>query len=498
MAFRPLTVDRRIHARLILTLLVLALVVISLIAGGLYLRSVVVRSVRGAERVRVARILVAEIVREQLDEETGMRGYVAARGTILLEPYYNGRATLPASLGKLRGLLTTMRLNEAFPPLADATQANARWLAEVAFPLLTARRPSTQLEVRGKAFIDRFRRDMATVDGLLARREASSDQRVERAILGIGLFAAAAVAAVVVAAVLFTVQQYRLAIRLERERAESEEQRRRTAEMSAAYEAEKRIADTLQEAFAQRALPDLGGLKLSARYAPASEEARVGGDWYDAVALPEERLLIAIGDVTGHGIDAAVAMNAARQHVISAALIDPDPGRILSRVNAELYDGVSPVITAIVGLVDAPRCRVAYAAAGHPAPVLIEPGRPPRLLGVGSLPLGIARDTIYIAHEVQTEPGAMLVFYTDGVIEYSRDVVRGEADLLDAVRAVAASPETDAARGIYERIFSRHMLADDVAILTVRFVPLTVPAFAGESGAGDQSDVDATKAQRTA
>ena len=229
---------------------------------------------------------------------------------------------------------------------------------------------------------------------------------------GIGLFAAAAVSAVVVAAVLFTVQQYRLAIRLEQERIESEEQRRRTAEMGAAYEAEKRIADTLQEAFAQRELPKLGGLSLSATYAPASEEARVGGDWYDAVALPEERLLIAIGDVTGHGIDAAVAMNSARQHVISAALIDPDPGRILSRVNAELYDGVSPVITAIVGLVDARRCRVAYAAAGHPAPVLIEPGRPPRLLGVGSLPLGIARDTVYSAHEVQTEPGAMLVFYT--------------------------------------------------------------------------------------
>ena len=63
MAFRPLTADRRIHARLVLTLLFLALVVVSLIAGGLYLRTIVVRSVRGAERVRVARILVAEIVR---------------------------------------------------------------------------------------------------------------------------------------------------------------------------------------------------------------------------------------------------------------------------------------------------------------------------------------------------------------------------------------------------------------------------------------------------
>ena len=249
MAFRALSVDRRIHARLVLTLVVLALVVVSLIAGGLYLRTVVVRSVRGAERVRVARILVAEIIREQLDEETGMRGYVAARGTILLEPYYSGRATLPASLSKLRGLLAAMRLNDAFPPLADATQANARWLAEVAFPLLAARRANTALEVRGKSFIDRFRTDMAMVDGLLARREARSDERVERAILGIGLFAAGAVAAVVVAAALFTTQQYRLAIRLEQKRIETEEQRRRTAEIGAAYEAEKRIADTLQKAF---------------------------------------------------------------------------------------------------------------------------------------------------------------------------------------------------------------------------------------------------------
>src|SRR5581483_8386217 len=141
-------------------------------------------------------------------------------------------------------------------------------------------------------------------------------------------------------------------------------------------------------------------------------------------------------------------------------------------------------------------CRVSYAAAGHPAPVLVEPGSRPRLLDVGSLPLGIAGDTVYRAHEVETVPGAMLVFYTDGAIEYSRDVVRGEADLLDAIAAVARDPQADAARAIYDRIFKHHRVADDVAILTVRFAP--APAAISGRPAGKVYDSDATGFERTA
>ena len=92
-----------------------------------------------------------------------------------------------------------------------------------------------------------------------------------------------------------------------------------------------------------------------------------------------------------------------------------------------------------------------------------------------------------------------MLVYTDGVIEYSRDVLRGEANLLDAVRGASAMPEADAALGIYERIFRRHALADDVAILTVRFVPITVPTLAaGPPEARNQRDFDATEAERTA
>lgn len=496
MASGPLRpVDRRIHSRLLLTLAFLTLIVASLVIGGVYLRSIVIHSVRSAERVRAARIVVADIMREQLDEETGMRGYVAAHGRILLEPYYGGRATLPVSMNRLRRLLTAMQLNEAFPLLADATQINQRWLAEVAFPLLTERRARPSLEVHGKTLIDAFRRDMASLDQMLARLESRNDVRVESAILGIGIFAFAAVTAVVLAAAIFTVQQYRLALRLERERVETEAHRRRNAEIAAAYDAEKRIADTLQEGFAQRALPVLDGVELHARYVPASEQARVGGDWYDAVALPADRVLVTMGDVTGHGIDAAVAMNAARHRVISAALIDADPGSVLSHVNAELCDQLSPVITAIVAVVDARSCHVSYATAGHPAPVLMEPGRAPRLLDVGSLPLGISPDTAYRARQIQTVSGALLVFYTDGLIEHSHDVLRGEADLLEAVRAAARQANADTAFTIYDRIFSRYNVADDVAILTVRFSGASVGA-PPHDPAGKSAERDATGLER--
>ncbi|HZY97463.1 MAG TPA: SpoIIE family protein phosphatase [Candidatus Cybelea sp.] len=462
--------SRRLPAPLILTLAFLLLTVGVLVAGGIFVRSLLADSVANGERIRTARTFVSGAVTAQLGEETGVRGYAAARDPVLLEPYYAGRANLPVLLRQVRSVAQSLGLREALPFIADATATNRRWLAQSAFPLFTARKRSHVLELRGKVLVDRFRADMAAVDRALVRREQLGDASAERAIVWVDSFALVAVLAVILAAALFAVQQYRLGMRLERELVATERQRRQSAEMRAAYEAEKRIADTLQEAFLQRILPELATVRLSAAYLPATEEAKVGGDWYDALELPQDRILLAIGDVAGHGIEAAVAMNKARQMLISCALIDPSPASVLERVNAELVADKSPMITAVAGVVDARTCRFSYAAAGHPAPVLLEPGRRARFLDIGSLPLGVSADTKYVTHQIQSAPGAMLVLYTDGVIEHSHDVLEGEHLLLAAVESAAQTAQTDPAKAIRDEIFRHHRISDDAAIVTVHFL----------------------------
>jgi serine phosphatase RsbU (regulator of sigma subunit) len=210
-------------------------------------------------------------------------------------------------------------------------------------------------------------------------------------------------------------------------------------------------------------------LRLGATYLPAAEESKIGGDWYDAFELPDGRVLLAIGDVAGHGIDAAVAMNATRQLLMSCALIDPRPGPVLERVNAELFRNQSPLVTAMAALVDAGKCEFDYAVAGHPPAVLLEPGRSARFLEVGSLPLGVLGSAAYRTHRVRSVPGALVVLYTDGAIEHSRDVVAGEELLLAAVESAAQASPANVAAAIRYRIFDDRKATDDVAILTLRF-----------------------------
>ena len=466
--------SRRVVVPLVLTLTFLLVVAALLVVGGLVVRSVVATSFRNTQGLRAARIVVAEVLRDQLDEETGMRGYVAAREPVLLDPFYAGRAELPVALERLRHVILEYNVPGGLPALHDATATNRRWIKEVATPLLSPKHANPRLEVLGKDLVDRFRGDMGVVDEVLASESARSDERAQLAILAVGMLAFGAVAAVLVAAAFFTVAQYRLGLSLEKQRAAAEEGRRQSTAMRAAYEAEKRIADTLQEAFAQRRLPQLRAVRFSAAYVPAMEETKVGGDWYDVFELSQERALFVIGDVAGHGIEAAVAMDQARQTLVSCALIDPTPGRVLERVNGELVRSRSPMITAIVGLVDARGHAFSYASAGHPAPILIEPGEAPTMLAFGSLPLGVSAGTVYRTHHVPSVPGAMLVLYTDGAVEYSRDVLAGEAMLLEAIEQAATRRSVDAASAIHAAILGDQKSADDVAILTIRFADAAV------------------------
>jgi anti-sigma regulatory factor (Ser/Thr protein kinase) len=246
------------------------------------------------------------------------------------------------------------------------------------------------------------------------------------------------------------------------------------------YTREHHVADTLQRALLPERLPVDDRLAFDAAYLPGAQEAIVGGDWYDAFRLPDGRIAFSIGDVAGHGLRAAIVMGEVRQAFRAAALNPNSPSLVLERANTIVNMRANPVmVTAMFGIVDPRDGMVTYASAGHPAPLLALPCGIVSLLPKDGVPLGIV-DSIGATDWVFTvPPGALFTAYTDGLIEYSRDVIEGENRLLAAAREGVVRIDAEPARALLRRIFADRDNTDDVATLTVSAadVPSTVFAF---------------------
>ena len=244
------------------------------------------------------------------------------------------------------------------------------------------------------------------------------------------------------------------------------------------YAREHHVADTLQRALLPERLPVDDRLEFDAAYLPGAQEAAVGGDWYDAFRLPDGRIAFSIGDVAGHGLRAAIVMGEVRQAFRAAALNPNSPSLVLERANTIVNMRANPVmVTAIFGIVDPRDMTVTYASAGHPAPILALADGSVTLLPKDGVPLGIV-DEIGASDWTFTVPeGAQLALYTDGLIEYGRDVVTGEARLLDAARENVALGETEPASGLLKRVFENCENTDDVATLVISAADVGATAF---------------------
>ncbi len=249
------------------------------------------------------------------------------------------------------------------------------------------------------------------------------------------------------------------------------------------YQQERTVAHTLQQAFLPATLPQVPGVLMHAAYLPGTAGTEIGGDWYDAFWLPDGRLGVSIGDVTGHGVEAAVVMGQVRQGIRAAAWDDPSPSGVLTRCSRLLH--LMPgeeMATALYGVLDPAKRTFTYASAGHPAPILAAAGEVKTLPG-GGLPLGMRRALQLQNESVQLPPGGLLVLFTDGLIEFERNPLEGERLLLEAVRAEAAQPSSDRALALQERVLGSRRPPDDVAVITLSVTPvplerteMTVPA----------------------
>ena len=436
-------------------------------AIGLSIRNSIAQAFDASERIRSARTVLFASIKGQLDEESGIRGYIATHDPEFLQPYGQAKATLANTLASLTKDLQDLGFTSAVAAAADAQQISAAWRYRVAEQALRRRgRTTISTQKFGKSLMDKFRYDLAIVDNALRDRNLQLESQIQQNLLWLTALtfgSALAMFGVGAAFAFLTASAWR---KLAWTQQQHEEARVRATSLRAAYSAEKRVADTLQQAFVQRRLPKVASLAIDAVYVPAAEERLVGGDWYDALDMGNKGIFLVIGDVAGHGVEAAVTMSRARDEVFAAAVVEPDPAAVLVRVNEALVRQEAGMITAVVGLVDENAREFRYAIAGHPPPLLVKRGETPARLECGELPLGVTTGVVYKAHSVKLPPGSALVLYTDGAIEQSHDIIAGESALSHAVVSTIDRP--DAAREIYRAIFTDASPRDDVAILTVQ------------------------------
>ena len=239
------------------------------------------------------------------------------------------------------------------------------------------------------------------------------------------------------------------------------------------YERERAISETLQRSLLPQDLPEVPGVALCARYVPATDEANIGGDWYDTFPVHGGRIGLVVGDVFGHGLEAAAAMAQLRMALRADAPASQGPGHALSHLNrlvSEMHPGL--LATLAYAEFDPATGEVRFARAGHP-PLLVVHGDGTTQFVEGGLgpPVGVIQ-TDYAEAGHRLAIGDAMYLFTDGLVEQRVEPLQARLDLL---ARVAAAPATDL-DAVCDRIIATMLadgIGDDVALLAFRPASLT-------------------------
>ncbi len=236
------------------------------------------------------------------------------------------------------------------------------------------------------------------------------------------------------------------------------------------FERERRVALTFQNAALVSELPAHPRYRFDAVYETGRSDELVGGDWYDAFALDDGRVVVSIGDVVGSGLHAAIAMVNVRQSIRGVAQVHPDPVLMLEAADRTLrMQHPDRYVTAFVGVLDPVTQRMTYANAGHPRPIVRHADETMVQTLGGGIPLGLAFEDERSIEEIAVPPGALVLLYTDGLTEATKDVLDGELRLERAARALSPAARGPA-RLLHDAVL-RGPSRDDVAILAIRAEP---------------------------
>jgi serine phosphatase RsbU (regulator of sigma subunit) len=238
------------------------------------------------------------------------------------------------------------------------------------------------------------------------------------------------------------------------------------------YQQQKDFADAMQRSLLPQVQPQVKGLAVGAIYA-WPERIELGGDLYDYLVLDDGRLAVVVGDVTGHGVDAAADMAMAKFVFRSLAREHPMPGGFLAAANEVVVGEIGPgkFITMLYLLIDPSTGVVICSSAGHPPPRLVGPDGSVEPLAASGLALGVETEQSYQEVRGRLEARGSVVLYTDGVIEARRGPELYGFERLDELlaRRCALSPEDLSASVIQSaRRFTGGELLDDCAVVVVK------------------------------
>ncbi len=407
---------------------------------------------------RLQRVLVAaqseldDIVYIQLEQETGLRGYLATGDTLFLDPYSHGVPTFDDAVQTFEETTHGLTLADMDASIAEMRKLHASWTVEVAKPLLAKPHAKDALtrETLGKVLVDQLRSDTTRIRKLLEEQlnsaQAQLRQRIDQALIG-GL---ASVTVFGVISILFVSSRVQMQNVIDRERA---------------------IVETLEGAF-RTDLDVLPGSRIGTAYLSADLDAAVGGDLYDVRRLDATHGLVLVADVSGKGINAAVNTAFVKYSVRTLARDHRDPADILDNFNTMFLETVSDpnlFVVVFVGVLDAGSCSLSYASAGHSG-AFLRRGNDVSALAVTGPVIGLDASSTFTTMVLALEPGDLILLGTDGLTE-ARNAAGDfldESGAMELFASVSREPQACADEIVAAvRARSGGTVGDDLALLAI-------------------------------
>ncbi|MEU8344396.1 SpoIIE family protein phosphatase [Spirillospora sp. NPDC048832] len=242
------------------------------------------------------------------------------------------------------------------------------------------------------------------------------------------------------------------------------------------YTREHTAALALQRSLLPRGLTGGGAVDVASRYLPSDAHAGVGGDWFDAIPLDGGRVALVVGDVTGHGINAAATMGRLRTAVRTLAYLDLAPHRVLTQLDRLVvrqaeeertpYDPAGA--TCVYAVYDPASGYCTFAAAGHPPPAILHPdGEIAFPRAPSGLPIGLGVGG-YEPLTLDLTEGSLIALYTDGLIETRDADIESGIDRLGAALSEARPPLDDFCTTVIRLMTRGRRTEDDIALLVAR------------------------------
>ena len=223
----------------------------------------------------------------------------------------------------------------------------------------------------------------------------------------------------------------------------------------------------LQRSLLPSALPVIRGVEIAARYVPG--DGQVGGDWYDVFPLPWGELGMVVGDVAGSGLGSAVVMGRMRSALRSYALEFPEPADVLHKLDQKMqYFEGEVMATVSYAVLDPVSGQLRISSAGHFPPVAAAPGRHGALAEIAvDAPIGVADAPRRQVTTLALVPGAMLCFFTDGLVERRNKPLDDGIALL--CETVSPGPPEDVCLSVMRALVGSEHPGDDIALLVLRW-----------------------------